>query len=271
MNINNLAVKPVVMGEVKRIRSGSGIGDNLYLQSIVRHLVGLGAKLQVCTSYPELFQFDVSFDKFEKSKVDYVCHYVSGKSNPDTNQFQDMHRAIKIEHCELKLDWTVKNINLCNKIKAQAAGKPILFVHGGRAPMARTDGFGAELLPDERVFRYILDQLRSKYFTVYCGKGQKIFEFAVDLDLNDRTSVTDILDIASICDRFYGQCSFIIPLAESFDKKLLTLFSSKGFLSPREFIRKITPKKVLSKSSSTYVIDDWSTNQIDTVINAFYT
>lgn len=48
-----------------------------------------------------------------------------------------------------------------------------------------------------------------------------------------------------------------MPLAESFDRPALFVWSRRGLRSPRAFISQITPNKILHKrETSRHVIDD---------------
>lgn len=247
---------------VKRIRGGRGLGDALYLQSCVRHLVRRGVDLEVCTDFPEIFDFPVNFDVFSRHNINYLCHYTKGKQNHHTNQWEDICESAGIGEAELKLDWKPRNTGLVNDILNSAEGRKILFVHGGRAPMNRKDNFGNELLPDKEVFAEVLDSMKKFFFTVYCGRGERFFTPEVDLDLNNRTDVSSLIDVASISTAFFGQCSFIIPLAESLNKPLLVLWSAAGMNSSERYIATITPRKILSKASSRYVLDSWGMNEV---------
>ena len=253
---------------VKRIRSGRGLGDTLYMQSLVRYLVEKGEKLQVCTDYPEIFDgTPVTFDVFSRHNIDYLSHYTKRKSDQRTNQWQDICLSAGVE-AELKIDWKVKNKSLVNELLDMANGRKILFVHGGREPMARKDKFGRELLPDGKAFNKALGLL-EEYFRIQVGDSELLYTIKVDQNLNRATSVTDMLDIASVADAFYGQCSFIVPLAESFDKKLMVMWASKGIKSQEPYIATITPKKILSKPTSHHMVDDWDDDRTAEAINAF--
>ena len=50
---------------MKTIRGGRGLGDALYVQGVVRHLVGLGQRLAVRSDWPEVFRPErVIFEAF---------------------------------------------------------------------------------------------------------------------------------------------------------------------------------------------------------------
>lgn len=247
---------------MKRIRSGRGLGDNLYLQSIVRHLVSKGVDLQVCTDFPEIFDFPVKFDEFSRHNINILSHYTKRKSDQRTNQWEDICLEAGFQ-AELKIDWKLKNKKWLD------LPRPFCFVHGGREPMDRKDKFGRELLPCRWVFYRCLERIKEKYTAVCIGKGKILYDLDTDIKLNNKTSVSDILDIASLADVFLGQCSFIIPLAESFDKKLLVVWSHRGLKSSERYISTITPKKILSKPTSHFVMDDWNEKRINEKLDQF--
>ncbi len=151
------------------------------------------------------------------------------------------------------------------------SGKPVLVVQLPRSPMGRTDGFGAELLPDCRVIQKLIDRARETHTVVQVGAGAALFKFeGIDLDLANGTTVAEMLDVAAVADRFLGYVSFLVPLAESFNKPALFVWSRAG-LDTRQhlYVRQITPKKVLHKPSSRFVIDDWMQEKIDEVADDF--
>jgi hypothetical protein len=168
----------------------------------------------------------------------------------------------------LKINWTINNPKLVKSMQRKAAGRKIVLVHGGRNPMGRTDGFGADLLPDGKAFNCALDAL-DDCFLIRIGKGRQIYSIKSHIDLNDTTTVSDMFDIASVCDGIVPQCSFAVPLAECFDKPLLVVWSARGLESGHAYINTITPKKILSKPTSQFVMDDWAEEKIKEVVGAF--
>jgi hypothetical protein len=135
------------------VRSGKGLGDSLYLQSVVRHLVENGrTDLEVCTSWPDVFlplKDKIHVSPFRRDCMDASYHYISRKRIPDTDQFTDCCIAAGIkDKIDLRLDWTPINRKLIDNLRA--VGKPIVLVQLPRDPMGRPDKFGDDLCPTAR-------------------------------------------------------------------------------------------------------------------------
>lgn len=247
---------------MKRVRGGNGLGDAIYVRAIVEHLLRASEEVTVCTSYPEVFYgLPVKLEPFDRFNISVLAHYTAGKHRPGTNQWQDICLSAGVE-TQLHFAWSVKNEKLIESLRSQAVGRKLVLVSGGRVPMNRTDGFGIELLPERQAFIEALIALDDCFY-VQVGKAEQLYALPTNLDLNGRTSVTDILDLGVSCDGLIGQCSFVIPLAEVFDKPLLIVWAALGMSPARHrYISSITPMKVLSKPSSKFVMDDWPVEQI---------
>jgi hypothetical protein len=257
--------------KVKRIRSGRGLGDALYLQGVARHLVGRGYKLTACCDYPDLFlplKDSVSVEPFTRNHIDILAHYSLRKVFKDTTQFRDCClQAGIVEKVDLKLDWQPRDLELIASLKSD---KPVVVVQMPRAPMNRTDGFGMELLPDCRAIQKVINALKDRCTLVQIGSGRALYTFkGIDIDLSNKTSVSDVLDVAYAADGFIGYCSFIVPLAESFDKPGLFVWSERGLRAKHPYVNSITPRKILEKPTSKYLIDDCSDSEILEAASAF--
>lgn len=243
---------------MKTIRSGRGLGDSLYLQSVVRYLLATQPlRLRVRSDYPDVFSQlgpRVEVVPFER-KGDIVAHYAVRKGIDGTTQFQDCCIAAGIqESVEMRLDWTTTDPDLVQRLRA--GGQPLLLVQLPRAPMGRTDGFGASLLPDCRAIQRIIDVARDTHTVVQVGAGRPLFRFTgIDIDLANETTVAQLIDVAQAADRLLGYCSFFVPLAESFDKPALFVWSRRGLNDGHVYVRRITPAKVLHKATSKAVMD----------------
>lgn len=247
---------------MKRIRGGSGLGDSIYLRPVVEHYLKLGFQVVVMSDYREVFHCtEARVEPFTRQNCNVIAHYSSRKSRMDTNQWQDIAINAGAPDLELSFQWEVQNRALIEDLQRRAAGRPIVMVNGGRPPMGRADGYAREMLPTSEAFDAVLDSLDA-CFTVEVGKGNELFPLRTALDLTDETTPADLLDIAKVAAGLVGQCSFMIPLAEAFDKPLLVLWASAGLTSGTEFIRQCTPQKILSKATSSWVMDDLPAEEI---------
>jgi hypothetical protein len=193
---------------------------------------------------------------FVRSNTDIVAHYSMRKGVVGTSQFEDccISAGIK-ERVELRLDWAVTNQSLADSVREP--GKPVLVVQLPRTPMGRTDGFGASLLPDCRAIQRLIDQAKPDHTIVQIGAGEPLFRFkGIDIDLANKTSVAETIDVASAADRFLGYVSFLVPLAESFGKPAVFVWSRRGLKDGHPYVRQITPQKILHAPTSSFVMDD---------------
>lgn len=252
---------------MKTIRGGRGLGDTLYLQAIVRYLVAQHDEvIQAASDFPDVFRTlgrRVRVIPFTRVGVGIVAHYVARKGMPGTTQFEDMCLSAGIRKpVDLVLDWKVIDEEIVRLVKAP--GKPVICVQLPRAPMGRTDGFGHDILPNCDAIQHALEALAGRVTIVQIGAGKPLYSFrgVVDINLADQTSVSQLLDVASVADGFVGYPSFIVPLAECFDQPSLIVWSALGLQSLDPFINRIAPGKVLHKKTSRAVIDTMSREEI---------
>lgn len=239
-----------------RITGASGFGDSIYLRAVAEHL---GKNHVYLTNYPEIFD-GFSVERFSK-RADLNVSYVPFKGRPETTQWNDTCDAAGMSRgAEFSFPWTVKNHDLVESLKARGR---ILYVHLPRPPMNNHTGRTMDLVPDYNVMQKCIDWLRGRGFVaVQIGKGDRLFNLDIDIDLSDQTSVSDVVDIASVSTAFIGQCSFMTPLSEVFNGPSLTVFARSGLNSANPFFSQITPAKVLSKPTSIHIVDDWDNGSI---------
>lgn len=258
---------------MRSIRSGKGLGDNFYLQSIVRHLVARGEALEVCTHWPDVFQplkDMVKLAPWRRDRIDLIAHYIERKGHGDTDQFVDCCIRCGIHaRIELSIDWRPLNTVLVNRVRSFR--KPTIVVQMPREPMGRTDGYGLDLLPDCRAIQRIIDTIGKRATFVQVGAGVPLHRFSgIDVDFANQTSVSDMIDIAWAADAALGYCSFIVPMIESLRKPALLVWSRKGLRSHTDFIRRITPNKIVHRPDTTHVVmDDCDDDELHRVTDAF--
>jgi hypothetical protein len=247
-----------------RIRGGRGLGDALYIRPVAEEFVRRGRRVTVLSDYRDVFLgAGVALERFSRLGADVVAHYTHGKSNPATTQWQDVCALSGVD-VPLRFTWNVQNADLVKDVKRQAGKRPIVLVHAGRIPMERTDGFGMELMPTRAAVAAALRAFRD-CFLVAVGKARQLYGLPVALDLNGKTSVADLLDLASICQAVVAQCSFAIPMAEALGKPLLAVWGAGYVQAEHPFIRQTSPTKVFSSADDRFVMDNWTTDDIEDV------
>lgn len=256
------------------IRGGMGLGDALYVQSVARYLVGKGQKVLACSKWPDVFRplgDAVIVGPFTRAGVDKLAHYSLRKGVAGTTQFQDCCITAGItEAVDLRLDWEVLDRDSVARIQILAGSRPIVCVQLPRIPMDRKDGFGKELMPDCRVIQRQIDRIRDRAFVVQIGAGMPVFQFqGLHMDLANKTTVAQLLDLASVAHGFIGYVSFVVPLAESLKKPTLIVWSQAGLQSKHAYVRQIRPEKCLHGPFCKWAMDDWTPDRIDEAFDGF--
>lgn len=220
----------------------------MYVQAVARHFVKNGHQIAVKSSWSEVFsQLPVKVLPFERH-ADINCHYTLRK-HYRTDQFQDccLQAGIK-EPVDFKLDWAITDQALVDSVGEKAKGRKVILVQMARRPMDRIDGYGAELLPYQGAYQACVDGLSQHAFTVLVGAGHPVYEVkGTSLDLTNKASVSQLLDLAKSCDGLLGYCSLFVPLAEQFSKRALYVWARAGLRSRTPYIRQITPQKILHR------------------------
>jgi hypothetical protein len=253
------------------VRGGSGLGDALYIQAIARYLMAQRHSVEVCSDWPDVFRplaGKVKVSPFRRTAIDRLAHYSGRRGISGTTQFDDCCIQAGVpQGIEFILDWKLQDQGLVEGLKSD--GRPIIVVQMPRAPFGRSDGYGLDLLPDCRRIQDAIDLIGERAIKVQVGAGDALYRFGgIDVDLTNRTSVAGLIDVASVADGFLGYCSFIVPLAECFDKPALLVWSRRGMRSRELIVRQITPTKILHKRSSRVVIDDCGAGEMAGAVNA---
>lgn len=251
------------------IRGGAGLGDAIYVHAVARHLLATD-EVEACTNYPDLFRAlgDCFASPFRRHPIDRVAHYAARRGEHGTTQFEDVLISAGLPlTVPLRLDWNMT----APPIVAGTAARPLVLVALPRAPMGRTDGFGAEVLPDCRAIQKIIDHIAGACLPVQIGSGKPLFTFRnLSADLANKTTVCQMIDLASTAAGIIGYPSFVIPLAEALVKPAIVVWSRRGLNSQRPVIRQMTPTKLLHRGSLVrWLVDDAGEAQLRVEANAF--
>lgn len=255
------------------VRGGSGLGDALYVQAVARHLVGQGRLVEACSNYRDVFwplRDRCAVSAFRRNAT-IIAHYALRRHVLGTDQFQDccIQAGFAADAVELRLDWEPRNPVLIGAILAAARGRPVVAALLPRRPMARTDGVFDVLLPDCRVLQSAIDRARERdVFVVQVGAGEPKFELrGIDLDLANRTSVSDVIDAVHAADACVGYVSFMVPLAESLNKPMLAVWSRRGLELGNPLVARLTPQKVVHKKGLVRtIVDDYSEAELEMAV-----
>lgn len=245
------------------IRGPSGIGDAIYMNSIVQEFARRYDKVLMRTKYPEIFKYCERVEpiKFTKGGADKEFNY-GGKRRADqtTTQWQDLLMTAGLPlSVPYKTAWKIHNKDIENEIRQKTKEKKIFVLSVPHTPFDRLDKFGLSLIPNYKKFIPVLSYAKeNNYFIIQIGKGKCLYDFGnlIDLDLKNKTTISGIMDLGMIGDVFLGQCGFILPLAEGYKKAVFIILARKGLNSNTEFLRNITGKKVCSTDKSFWVADD---------------
>lgn len=248
-----------------RINSPRGLGDAIHLRAIVRHLLSIGHEVTVFTRWPEMFgDLPVTVHAADEA-IEYrdlisarACFQCRVPQVREMSQFANACLQAGIDQpIDLDIGWAVRNAPLLKDITGRAAGRPILVFQ----PLKHVSNSNEELLrPDNDAFRALIGSHRD-HFKVRVGHPRFVDDdhaLPGDLDLVGKTSVTDAIDLVTICDLVCCEPSFLGIAAQAFDKKVICLFSSRALRSTVIKVAGVTPARVFHKPHLSTAVYDGS-------------
>jgi hypothetical protein len=133
-------------------------------------------------------------------------------------------------------------------------------------PFGREDNWGKEMTVDFTCMDRLITAKKDDYFFIQTCKDDPIYKLKhIDFNLSRKTTVSDLIDIASLSSVLIGQVGHCLPLAECLNKPALIFFSANGLKCGNKFLESITPEKVIHKKNMIkYIIDNWSEAKIGT-------
>ncbi len=219
-----------------------GLGDALYVRAIALHLISK-VPVTVYTPWPEVFSDLAVTVKPLSARTLQVdirhCSYCLHCRLPEVKKTSMFEMACRqagvLEPVELQVAWEVRNRKLADKVKALAAGRQILAYQPPKV--------GSSVSANDFESHLGADHFRIR---LGCpGVAQDIG--ASDLDLFGKTAVTDLLDVASLADGFFGEPCYLTTLAQAMDKPFTCLFSSSAATAADSRTRNLTPERFFHK------------------------
>ena len=212
---------------MQNIKGPSGFGDAIYTRAIVEWMLKNKSNIyNVQTRYPNIFSdltvttSDLNFH----GRVDYDCKYIYQKTNQETTQFEDMLNSAKLPQFELT-----------SYLANPDAVKDKTIVIEPYAPM---NGVVTSLSmkPDEQEF-----------FNYVCSHDNI---FSIDRQY----AWNDLIDIFNSAKLVISQQGWAIALSEMLNIPVVAIFTKRALESDNKFISTITPRKIITKSTTTSYI-----------------
>lgn len=240
------------------INAPRGLGDALHLRAIVLHLLSKGEDVTVFTQWPEVFS-DVDVQTLPPDEAVKYPDLFSARACfqcllPQVRKLSQFRNACLqagvFEPIELNIQWNVRNSALIDEIK----GKRVLAYQ----PLKRAKNANDALLrPDRGVLRRLVSE-RSDCFRVRVGHPEyaEDDDIVCELDLFGKTTISDVIDLVSVCELTISEPSFLSILAQCFDKRFVCLFSRTASQSSVKKVAGVTPERILEKPHLATVVYD---------------
>jgi hypothetical protein len=254
------------------LKGASGLGDTIYGYPIVRYYAQKHDEVYYMTNYPELFKTIPNAKCFKHEKLNYIrlpdgqrqpidirFTYCGRKYTSGSSQFTDSRISAGVkEPIELKIPWQTRNQKLIDSINDKCGGKKVCIISAPYEPFGREDQWGAILRIQPDIMQRIVDKYKNKLYFILIGNEYTLHTIKnVNLNLINKTSVSDLFDLVKRCDYGISQIGNMLPLCECQGKKNFIIFSKKAMESENRFISAITPEKTIHyKNLNISVTDD---------------
>jgi hypothetical protein len=239
-----------------------GLGDAIFVRSVAVRWIELGEKVTVFTTWPEVFDGIGAIVRPSASRTgDENIHHCVGCLHcrlPDVQPVSIFrricHQSGLFEPFDFRLDWKVKRPDLIGKIKRRSAGRKIMIYQ----PPKIANGFEQTLFNprQEDFFRYL--EGRDDCYRIKVGHASGAHEYKgapCELDLFGKTTVSDVFDIATICDLFFSQVSYLVTLGEALDKQVVCMFTKRALSANSVKVRQLTPDVFFHKRHLVEVVN----------------
>lgn len=238
-----------------RVKGPTGFGDAIYTYPIIKYLIDSGENVTVLTRHPYVFEdLNCATDPYRDEGYDIDCNYVRRKGDQSTTQFEDMCLEAGIE-TSLKLE--IPKPHVFNNTK-----RKICLVQYPYYPM-NEDQLRTELMPDYSIMQQIIADHPDYFYVLMGQQGSFKYHFeGIDMDVVGQTDYKELIELYTMSDMIITQIGYSIALAEALNKRIFVLFSKAGLDSDEYFFRTITPKKVITKPTSSWAHDKMEYKEI---------
>ena len=243
------------------LKGASGLGDTIYAYPIVNYYAKKHKTVYYMTDYPEIYQSIPNVKCHPHQKLNYFTlkdgskqpvdirfTYTPRKYTPGTSQFTDSCISAGItKKIDLTIPWKIQNNPLVEKVKRlNKHKKKVCVLSAPYEPFGREDEWGKILRIDPVFMQNIVDAYKDEVFFIQVGNKYTLKKIrGVDIDLVNKTTVSDLFDLVKICCFGLSQIGNLLPLCECLGKRNMIIFTRKAIESENRFIAAITPEKTV--------------------------
>lgn len=193
--------------------------------------------------------------KPEPDEREVRAMYFERKSMPGTNQFEDMCADAGVEFVADVPEFDFQ-YHYANDVDLEI-DRPICLI---KHPSYKNGGDKrfADLISNEKVFEGIIKRFRDRFFFIQVGAENEDFRVFPDIDYNliGKTSVTQLCRLVELSEMVITRPGHLLPMAEGLKKKCFMIFASKLKRSKDQFLRTITPQKLMVRPDLTKSVYD---------------
>ncbi len=231
--------------------TSKGFGDAIILRSIASHLCKTD-EVEVFSIWPDVFT-DMGVVVRKKSElIDYtkvrVCTpFGLMEAHPDKTWFHLCRMSCLIdEPIDMSLGWNVRNKAFVEGVLKLSGGKQILMYQPPKRPKHPVQEL---LVPDRRMFIEHVELSMKTNFVVKVGHPRLISDgpdMPCHHSIVGHDSIINILDLSTVCTKFFSQSSCFIPhLAQSLRKPFEVMFSSRAMASSERDVNLDVPHRLI--------------------------
>lgn len=236
------------------LNASKGLGDAIHMRAIALHLLRRGEQVTVFTGWAEVFgdlpvivkplSARTGDEDLRHAKPCLHCR-IEAVTHLDAFAMACLQAGIE-EPVDLLMDWRIRNINLVQRVRQEADGRPVLLFQ----PLKKASNVNQALARPHREAFAAFVAGRADHFRVKIGRPQDLQPDGhppCDLDLTGKTSVPDVFDLGMACDAAFGESCFVLVMAEAMSKPFTWMFSRRGIESGRTHVQNIRPGRVFHK------------------------
>lgn len=252
-----------LVASLAHIKGERGLGDSIYLYPIVKaFLDNHNTGIVVHSNYPEVFSDlncpVVPFLSDIEDQETKLFSYLPYKSNENTSLIEDITSLCPYE-ISFNKTHRIKNHNLIKNILLNKKNSQKICIVRYIEPRHNRNTIDNLDCSPSLINKFISEYSKTYYFI---GIGQSnYYNIKCDMDLMNRTSISDLFDLAFISNLVIGQAGYTVPLCEILHRYNIAIFPSV-WKNSHSFLKTITPKKICGPHTG-FVYDD---DTIDNII-----